>query len=177
LDLADEAYLRRIGYKIEFGYLTHDEYARIWADTCKQNGIACDADVLGFALNELHGARGVPLLPCHPRDLLNIAVDQASYLGDERRVTKERLAWAWQNYFVSIKGDQKLHTAPTHGGSQVNAEDQSSSSCPCSSAVPPLGARIPGYRNDSSRAPIRTARKSPPRQWRSRTPRRWKHGI
>jgi hypothetical protein len=118
LDLADEAYLRRIGYKIAFGYLTHDEYARIWADTCKQNGIVCDADVLEFVLNELHGARGVPLLPCHPRDLLNIAVDQASYLGDERRVTKERLAWAWQNYFVSIKGDQKSHTAPTHGGSQ-----------------------------------------------------------
>jgi hypothetical protein len=118
LDLADEAYLRRIGYKIEFGHLTPQEYARIWTATCEQLGIMCDAGVLEFALHQLHGARGVPLLPCHPRDLLNIAIDQASYLGDERRVTRERLAWAWQNYFVSIKGGHANDAAPVYGGSQ-----------------------------------------------------------
>lgn len=118
LDLADEAYLRRIGYKVEFGYLTQDEYAQIWKHTCEQNDIACDRDVLEFALNELHEKQGVPLLPCHPRDLLNIAVDQAIYLGDERRVTKERISWAWQNYFVSIKCGRRESVVGANGGLQ-----------------------------------------------------------
>jgi len=105
-ELADQAYLRRIGYKIEFGYLTPEEYARIWEQTCDQNHILCDADVLDFALAELHGRHRIPLLPCHPRDLLNIAIDQAIYFGEPRRVTKERLVWAWNNYFVSIEGER-----------------------------------------------------------------------
>jgi hypothetical protein len=103
LDLADEAFLRRIGYKIEFDYLTKNQYRKIWQDTCREYGVVFDPDTLEFVLSELHEKESVRLLPCHPRDLLGIAVDLAVYLGEPRQVTKDQLRWAWRNYFVSMR--------------------------------------------------------------------------
>jgi hypothetical protein len=102
LDLADEAFLRRIGYKIEFDYLSKDQYRRIWRDVCADYGVLFDPEVLEFVLTELHERESVGLLPCHPRDLLGIAVDRVTYLGEPRRVTTNELRWAWRNYFVSL---------------------------------------------------------------------------
>ena len=101
-DLADEAFLRRIGYKIEFQYLDRDEYSAIWNDFCRSKGIVCSQTTLNFVIDELHGATNTPLLPCHPRDLLSMAVDRAIYLNQPRVVEPEHLAWAWKNYFVSL---------------------------------------------------------------------------
>ncbi|MBQ0757054.1 MAG: AAA family ATPase, partial [Amphritea sp.] len=44
-----------------------------------------------------------PLLPCHPRDLLGIAQDKATYLGASTVLTKELLDWAWDSYFVKLE--------------------------------------------------------------------------
>jgi hypothetical protein len=103
LDLADEAFLRRIGYKIGFDYLTKEQYRRIWQDVCREKGVIYDAETLEFVLTELHEKESVNLLPCHPRDLLGIALDLATYHGAPQRLTKEQLRWAWENYFVSFK--------------------------------------------------------------------------
>ena len=112
LELADEAFLRRIGYKIEFKSLTKELYSRIWNDVCREFRVACDPNVLEFVIHKLHAARGVPLLPCHPRDLLGMAVDYAMYSDEPRRVTTSHMQWAWNNYFVSVEdyvdpGDSK----------------------------------------------------------------------
>lgn len=112
LELADEAFLRRIGYKIEFKSLTKEFYSRIWNDVCAEFRVVCEPDVLDFVTQQLHAARSVPLLPCHPRDLLGMAVDYAMYSDEPRRVTKRHMQWAWENYFVSVEdyvdpGDSK----------------------------------------------------------------------
>ena len=112
LELADEAFLRRIGYKIEFKSLSRELYARIWDDICHEFRVVCDPDVLDFVFRELHAVHGVALLPCHPRDLLGMAVDYAVYSDEPRRVTKRHMQWAWDNYFVSVEdyvdpGDSK----------------------------------------------------------------------
>jgi predicted ATPase with chaperone activity len=103
LELADEAFLRRIGYKIEFKTLSPELYSRIWNDVCQEFRVVCEPDVLEFVFQELHAVHGVPLLPCHPRDLLGMAVDHAVYSDEPRRVTKSHMQWAWDNYFVSVK--------------------------------------------------------------------------
>lgn len=102
LDLADEAFLRRLGYKIRFDYLTPDQYSSIWQQVCQDRGIACDSDVLPYVLEQLHGRLEVPLLPCHPRDLLDLALDRCRYEGEMDRVTVERIQWAWDNYFIRL---------------------------------------------------------------------------
>ena len=107
LDLADEAFLRRIGYKIHFGYLTPDQYEHIWEDACSDRGVLFDPAVTNFLIKELHSPNDVPLLPCHPRDLLGIALDQATYNDQPPRLTPDLLRWAWSNYFVQLK-DREL---------------------------------------------------------------------
>jgi hypothetical protein len=102
LELADEAFLRRIGYKLRFDHLTPAYYHAIWSQVCAARGVPCDPDVCQFVIDELHGRRGVPLLPCHPRDLIGIALDRADYLGATDRLTRESLRWAWDNYFVRL---------------------------------------------------------------------------
>jgi predicted ATPase with chaperone activity len=102
LELADEAFLRRIGYKIQFTPLTVERYAEIWNENCRQFGVVCESRVLDYVLNELHANDKIPLLPCHPRDLLGMAVDYASYADDSRVITEEHLRWAWSNYFVPL---------------------------------------------------------------------------
>ena len=102
LELADEAFLRRVGYKIEFKSLSRELYSRIWNDTCNEFRVVCESDVLDFVTKGLHVQHGVPLLPCHPRDLLGMAVDYAAYSDEPRRITKSHMQWAWDNYFVSV---------------------------------------------------------------------------
>lgn len=110
LELADEAFLRRIGYKIHFDYLQPREYGLIWQQYCEQLGVDFDPALLEWTIENLHRARGVPMAPCHPRDLLRMALDHASYVGDGHRVTRERLIWAWENYFVRLDGNVDAHT-------------------------------------------------------------------
>lgn len=102
LDLADEAFLRRIGHKIYCGHISEDDYERIWADVCEQHGVQFDEEVVRFVLDELHVRDGRPLLPCHPRDLVGMALDRAAYTGESNELTKELLEWAWNSYFVSM---------------------------------------------------------------------------
>ena len=102
LELADEAFLRRLGYKIRFDPLSREQYRAIWEQVCAERGIHCEPNVLTYVLDELHGVRDVPLLPCHPRDLLMLALDLCHYLGDPNTIGIERIEWAWDNYFVRL---------------------------------------------------------------------------
>lgn len=99
LELADQAFLRRIGYKIRFEALTRDEYRVIWQQECARLGLAPAPALVDFMLDEMHGRRNVPLLPCHPRDLIGLSMDYLRYAG-QAELTEETLRRAWQNYFV-----------------------------------------------------------------------------
>ena len=104
LELADEAFLRRIGYKIEFKALDKEEYTRIWMDVCAEHGVACEPQVIEFIVNEKHRKSGTPMMACHPRDLIGIAVDYTVYKGEPLKITEDHVDAAWNNYFVSLDG-------------------------------------------------------------------------
>ncbi|WP_229680625.1 AAA family ATPase [Marinobacterium zhoushanense] len=117
LELADEAFLRRIGYKIYFGYLQPDEYGEIWRQVCAEKGIGFDPLLLDFAITELHAQRDVALRPCHPRDLLGMAQDRVLYLGgDAASLDAQALTWAWNNYFVSLDAEVEMSPSPAARG-------------------------------------------------------------
>lgn len=105
LALADEAFLRRIGYKLHFDHLLPSEYARIWQQECAKWALPYDPALVAYVIEQLHLPTQTPLLPCHPRDLLGMALDRQRYLGLEATasLTPEALLWAWRNYFVAIE--------------------------------------------------------------------------
>lgn len=102
LDLADEAFLRRIGYKIHFDHLNEDQYRTIWQDACADQSVPYEPPLIDYLINELHYKNDTPLKPCHPRDLLGIALDRVRYRNQPRALTRELLDFAWESYFVSI---------------------------------------------------------------------------
>lgn len=102
LELADEAFLRRIGYKIEFTPLTAEAYERVWRDACVEMEVDYDPTVLDYVINQLHARHQVDLLPCHPRDLIGMAIDHALYTENQRSIDIDKMRWAWRNYFVSL---------------------------------------------------------------------------
>ena len=101
-ELADDAFLRRLGYKIQFEPLTADEYRAIWQQVCRESSVTYDASVVNEVIDRLHGGTQTPLLPCHPRDLVNLALDRCRYLDQEKSVSMDNVEWAWGNYFVQM---------------------------------------------------------------------------
>lgn len=99
--LADEAFLRRLGYKIFIGPLPEADYRRIFMQVCEQNGIAYTEDGYRHLIDALHAQNDKPLLACLPRDILGQLRDFARFNGLEPRLSPDLLDWAWHNYFAS----------------------------------------------------------------------------
>ncbi|GGX82973.1 ATPase AAA [Litchfieldella qijiaojingensis] len=103
LSLADPAFLRRIGYKIRFEPLSRYDYLTIWQQECDKHGLAFDEVLANLMIDEWHAVFDVPLLPCHPRDLIGLAMDYLRYQGQmEGGLSRDALEWAWQNYFGEL---------------------------------------------------------------------------
>lgn len=101
-DLADEAFLRRLGYKIRFEPVNKTEYKEIWHLYARELQLE-SPDSLLDELFERYEKEDRPLLPCHPRDLLGIVSDQCQYAGDRGVATPERLHIAWDTYFINLE--------------------------------------------------------------------------
>jgi hypothetical protein len=67
--LVDEAFLRRIRYKINIGYPTEREFEEIFTRVCENKGIPFDREVFGFLREQHYRRLGIKPNACHPRDL------------------------------------------------------------------------------------------------------------
>lgn len=98
--LSDGAFLRRLGYKIEVPPASENEYEQLFRQACAKAGVAFDSGVFGYLL-ACHRDRGMPLLACHPRDLVRQLRDLARYEDRMPELTRQTLDWAWENYFAA----------------------------------------------------------------------------
>lgn len=98
--LADGAFLRRLGYKIHVGALTEPQYEQIFRQVCEQIQVPYSGEAFQYLLNELHYKEMRPLLACYPRDILAQVRDLARYEGKAPNLDARVLDWAWNNYFV-----------------------------------------------------------------------------
>ncbi|MFT5674490.1 MAG: putative ATPase with chaperone activity [Paraglaciecola sp.] len=101
--LVDEAFLRRLGYKIEFKPLELANYKTLWFDVCNDNTLACSEVAFDYLINKYHHPTQKPFLPCIPRDLLSIISDQIKFNQLEFVVDESLIDRAWNHYFVSPK--------------------------------------------------------------------------
>jgi len=101
-ELVDEAFLRRIGYKIRFEALNARQFHALWERVCLESAISCDADLCQWVIDELYEPTATPMLPCHPRDLIRMAIDRQQYTGEALELSSDDLRWAWDNYFVRL---------------------------------------------------------------------------
>jgi hypothetical protein len=97
--IGDEAFLRRIGYKILVGPLGEADYRRVFASACAEFGVAFDEAAFDHLLAAHHHAQARPLMACYPRDLLSHIRDAAAFDGAVPVLEPESLARAWANNF------------------------------------------------------------------------------
>jgi predicted ATPase with chaperone activity len=101
-ELVDEAFLRRIRYKVEIGHPTTEEYSGIFKSVCERNGIEFKREVLDYLFKEHYQKNGVQLNACHPRDLIDQVIDITRYRQTQPLLTRELISEAWANYFVKL---------------------------------------------------------------------------
>jgi len=102
-ELADEAFLRRLGYKIHIDALSEDQYRQVFRQVCDKLAIPFIEDALQHLLHERHYKEGRALLACYPRDLLGQVRDLARYESRPPALSAQVLDWAWHNYFAPDK--------------------------------------------------------------------------
>ena len=98
--LVDEAFLRRIQYKIFAQGPSRDEFTTIFQNCCREERIAFDPAMVDYLVATWHQARSIPFRGCHPRDLIRHALALAEYLDRPRALTPDLLDGACQGYFV-----------------------------------------------------------------------------
>ena len=98
--LADEAFLRRIPYKIAVTDPTADEFTRIFEMNCRRRRLRFHPVMVTYLQRRHYEPAGRPFRACHPRDLLEQVDALCRYRGIEPSITRELLDRACENYFV-----------------------------------------------------------------------------
>lgn len=97
--LADEAFLRRLPYKLKIDYPNIKEYENIFRKVCDSNGLKFDSKIFDYLMAKYNESNIKPI-GCHPRDLIDQIIDEANYVGKPPSITKNVIDLAWENYFI-----------------------------------------------------------------------------
>jgi hypothetical protein len=98
--LADDAFLRRIHYKIEVADPGRGEYEEIFRACCEERSIEFDEGALDYLFDEFYGNGGIAPRRCHPRDVLEHVRHLAEYRGEPARLDSDLLERACRSYFL-----------------------------------------------------------------------------
>jgi predicted ATPase with chaperone activity len=99
-ELVDEAFLRRIHYKVLCESPSPEDFVLIFRNYCEAQGVDFQRELVQDLLGNYYRTRNLPLRGCHPRDLIEQSLSLAEYLGRPRELTPELLRAACDSYFV-----------------------------------------------------------------------------
>jgi predicted ATPase with chaperone activity len=99
-ELVDEAFLRRIHYKIFAESPTRLEFMKIFERCSGERDIEFDGEAVTHMLDNYYKPRGLQPRGCHPRDLIDQLISLADYMDAPRLMTSELLELACAAYFV-----------------------------------------------------------------------------
>jgi hypothetical protein len=98
--LVDDAFLRRIPYKIKIDQPSKAQFSDIFKRVCAANDIPFDEAAYNYLLEEYYGKTGIGFNACHPRDLIDHIVVNSRYHHHKPTLTRESIDAAWSCYFV-----------------------------------------------------------------------------
>src|SRR5437762_9449841 len=99
-DLADDAFLRRIRYKVEMPNPVPEDFHTIFQHECERAGIDYSHAAVTHLLDRWLTQHGRELRGCHPRDLVEAIVDVAAYMDAQPRLTPDTVDEACATYFL-----------------------------------------------------------------------------
>jgi len=111
-DLADQAFLRRMGYRARVEPPTPAAYLEIFKRQAHTRGIVCDPAVLEHILGKYRIERR-QMKGCEPRDILDRATDICMFEAQKLELTPHIVDIAWRNYFGTSHTFAPVQTAET----------------------------------------------------------------
>ena len=103
-DLVDEAFLRRIHYKVFAESPTTEAFIEIFGNCCRQRGLEFNRHLVEVLIETELRPRKIALRGCQPRDLIDQALALAAYLDRRPELTLDLLSAACGSYFVDEQG-------------------------------------------------------------------------
>ncbi|MCH2596639.1 MAG: AAA family ATPase [Pirellulales bacterium] len=101
-DLVDEAFLRRIPYKIEVLGPDENEFISLFLELAQTQGLRCDKRVVDYLIEKHYRTSNRPLRYCHPRDLLRQIHNFCKFHNRPAEVSDETIDVAVRNYFARL---------------------------------------------------------------------------
>ncbi|MCE9670198.1 ATPase [Myxococcus stipitatus] len=98
--LVDDAFLRRVRYKLEVRRPDEEQFHQIFEVMCRKRGVAYNANAVDYLIDAHYRPTNRPFAACQPRDLLDQVIDMSHYLGQEPRLDPALLDAAVRSYFV-----------------------------------------------------------------------------
>jgi predicted ATPase with chaperone activity len=98
--LVEEAFMRRIHYKIQIEGPQPDQYAEIFSRCCAERGIEYDHRAVKHIYAQWYQRRGIHPRACHPRDILDHLVDIARFYQGTAVLEADLLDRACRSYFL-----------------------------------------------------------------------------
>ena len=99
-ELVDEAFLRRIRYKIEIPNPTSEAFNVILRHECERVGVSYNDSAAHYLAEEYFRKAGRTMRGCHPRDIVEAIADAASYRGADPELSAGAIDDACHTYFV-----------------------------------------------------------------------------
>ncbi len=99
-DLVDEAFLRRIPYKINVLDPTEEEFRALFKMMCRILEVEHQENVVDYVIEEHYRKTGRPFRCCQPRDLISLARNRCQYQGEPATMTRENMDFAAAVYFT-----------------------------------------------------------------------------
>jgi hypothetical protein len=112
LSLADEAFLRRIPYKIEVSDPSVELFTQIFEMNCRRRRLPFHKVLVAYLQRRHYIPYNRPMRACHPRDLLDQVTALCRYRGQEPAITRELLDAACHSYFVDSDSAPEKPSAP-----------------------------------------------------------------
>lgn len=104
-DLVDEAFLRRIQYKISVDSPERDAYEAIFRAVCASRSITYEESAVDYIYDEYYRKRQIPPRACHPRDIIDHLMHVAIYEDVRPILSPEMLEQSCRSYFLVMAHD------------------------------------------------------------------------
>jgi predicted ATPase with chaperone activity len=106
-ELVDEAFLRRIHYKVHVAGPSIEHYTEIWRRCSAERGIPMADWAVPAVYRDIYRRLGLPPRACHPRDILDHVLDIATFKDSPAQLTPELLQRACRAYFLDDSAEQE----------------------------------------------------------------------
>lgn len=100
--LGDEAFLRRIQYKMFLRSPDEAEFAKIFTQFCASKGLNHEPELVERFIAKRYRETGKKMRRCHPRDLLGHALDHIAFERKPYVLTDEVLDHAFESCFLTV---------------------------------------------------------------------------